>query len=371
MSRRLTYEYIKDFVENQDYKLLSDKDVNYKYNTYIKIQCSKGHTYDVNWNSFQSGNRCRECANDKKRLSYEYIYNYFKEYSCELLSKKYVNNRTPLEYICQCGTHDFITFNDFMIGRRCKNCKYNKKENNYKTKSFSEIKEYIESRGYTLLSNEYINCKIPLLIQCPNKHNPYLVTWNNFYNNKRCPECAKEKRANAKRLDFNGVKDFIINQGYRVLSNTYKNNFTKLILQCPKGHIFKKPYNKFKQGQRCPICYESNGEQIIRNYLVTYNIKFKTQYKFKNLVSDCGVLLRFDFAIFDKNNNLICLIEYQGQQHYEPVEYFGGKEQFQIQQEHDRRKRNYCINNNIKLLEIPYWDFNNVEEILKEQLLRQ
>lgn len=62
------------------------------------------------------------------------------------------------------------------------------------------------------------------------------------------------------------------------------------------------------------------------------------------------------------------LIEFQGIQHYEPVEIFGGEKQFKIQQEHDKRKREYAINNNIKLLEIPYWDFDNVEEILSREL---
>ena len=72
--------------------------------------------------------------------------------------------------------------------------------------------------------------------------------------------------------------------------------------------------------------------------------------------------MSYDFYLEKQN----LLIEFQGIQHYEPVEIFGGEKQFKIQQEHDKRKREYAINNNIKLLEIPYWDFDNVEEILND-----
>ena len=62
------------------------------------------------------------------------------------------------------------------------------------------------------------------------------------------------------------------------------------------------------------------------------------------------------------------LIEFQGKQHYKPVSAYGGEEQFKVQQEHDKRKRQYAKDNNINLLEIAYWDFNNIEEILSREL---
>ena len=58
------------------------------------------------------------------------------------------------------------------------------------------------------------------------------------------------------------------------------------------------------------------------------------------------------------------LIEYNGEQHYEPVEAFGGEKQLEVQHEHDRRKRKYAENNGFQFIEIGYWDFNNIEEIL-------
>ena len=62
------------------------------------------------------------------------------------------------------------------------------------------------------------------------------------------------------------------------------------------------------------------------------------------------------------------LIECQGKQHAQPIEYFGGEKQFKIQQEHDKRKREYAEKNGYKLLEIWYYDFDNIEEILNREL---
>ena len=74
-------------------------------------------------------------------------------------------------------------------------------------------------------------------------------------------------------------------------------------------------------------------------------------------------LLSYDFYLPKYN----LLIEYQGEYHDGSV-HKETKERFERQQEHDRRKREYAERNNIKLLEIWYWDFDNIEEILKEMV---
>ena len=58
----------------------------------------------------------------------------------------------------------------------------------------------------------------------------------------------------------------------------------------------------------------------------------------------------------------------EGGQHEKPIDLFGGEEQFKIQQEHDKRKKEYAKLHNIKLLEIWYYDFDNITEILNKEL---
>ena len=74
----------------------------------------------------------------------------------------------------------------------------------------------------------------------------------------------------------------------------------------------------------------------------------------------------FDFYLPDNN---IC-IEYQGQQHYYPIEHFGGKDRFEEQVQRDLIKKEYCKNNNVILIEIPYWEKDNLECFLWNKLVK-
>ena len=107
----------------------------------------------------------------------------------------------------------------------------------------------------------------------------------------------------------------------------------------------------------CGCKQKSSGELQIKQILIRNNINFKEQYALK----DFNTAAYFDFAIFNKENNLKCLIEFDGKQHYEPVEKFGGAEQFKIQIIRDQRKNNYCKEHNIRLIRIPYTDQSKLD----------
>ena len=98
----------------------------------------------------------------------------------------------------------------------------------------------------------------------------------------------------------------------------------------------------------------SRGEIKIEEVLQDAGLDFEEEYSFPDLVSSSGRPLRFDFAIFDDENNLQFLLEYQGIQHYEPKSKFGGYTGLRKQQYNDMQKREYCQQHNLILIEIPY-----------------
>lgn len=103
-------------------------------------------------------------------------------------------------------------------------------------------------------------------------------------------------------------------------------------------------------------CITSQGELKITTLLTEASIPFKREYTFSDL--KVQELLRFDFAIFDEDeNNLVCLIEYQGKQHFVPYNY-DTPERFERRQQYDQIKREYCKEHNIPLIEIPYTDYD-------------
>lgn len=83
------------------------------------------------------------------------------------------------------------------------------------------------------------------------------------------------------------------------------------------------------------------------------NIKYKVEISFPDLKGSSN-LLRYDFAIYNPNGSIKCLVECQGIQHYEPVKEFGGDIQFEHQVENDKSKLVYANIHNITLVEIPY-----------------
>ena len=101
-------------------------------------------------------------------------------------------------------------------------------------------------------------------------------------------------------------------------------------------------------------CIKSIGEKSIKEYLNKHSILHKTQYHFSDLyLTDPQWMLMFDFALLDKDGNILCLIEYQGKQHYyeQPSNPQFGKQQRDIT---DDMKKEYCFAHNIPLEEIRY-----------------
>ena len=105
----------------------------------------------------------------------------------------------------------------------------------------------------------------------------------------------------------------------------------------------------------------SRAQIKIEDILRDAGLNFKEEYSFSDFVGQNGHALRFDFAVFDDNNELEFLIQYQGIQHYKAKSVFGGASGLRKQQYYDMLKRQYCKKHNIKLILIPYWDEYNID----------
>lgn len=115
-------------------------------------------------------------------------------------------------------------------------------------------------------------------------------------------------------------------------------------------------------------CIHSLGEQKINNILTELNINFISQKAFADLKSDLGRPLFFDFYLPDYN----ILIEYQGEQHYNYNNRgWNTKENFKLIQRRDKLKRQYCVDHNILLIEIPYTDYDKINKKYLQKLLEE
>lgn len=133
------------------------------------------------------------------------------------------------------------------------------------------------------------------------------------------------------------------------------------------GHEWSPIGRSLKYGQGCPACTFSKGEIKIGKILNENKIKFITQKTF----DDCTYKekLRFDFYLPDYN----VLIEYDGEQHFRPVDFASkglawANKVFEHNQIKDKIKNDYCKDNNIRLIRIPYWEFDNIDTILASEI---
>jgi len=270
---------------------------------------------------------------------------------------KYTGIFNKLIIICPIHGEFLQTAKDHMYGNGCQECaKINKFKN--LDKVIEDFKN-VHGNKYDYSKVIYKDSKTPIEIICtihgsffqqPNGHLSY-----------GCQKCSNDK--SRKNLD-KVIKDFrkVHGNKYDYSKVQYENTTTKVEIICPEhGKFFQMPMNH-RNGNGCPKCKNSFGENKIRNYLEENNINYIQEKIFK----DCKFkkVLPFDFYL----PNLNVIIEFDGEQHFKPIKYFGGEKTFKIIQKRDFIKNEYCRKNNIKLIRIPQYYFNNIEEFLEYKL---
>ena len=358
-NQKFTYEEVKEYVESFNYKLLSTEYV--RALNKLLFKCPNGHIFERTFAKFKGNKKCPICQGNHV-WKYEEVKEYIESFNYELLSTK-EEYKTVLDKIkikCDKGHIYNTNFNNFKNNkRRCGVCANNK------TLSYEYVKEYIESFNYKLLSTEYKNANSHLKVQCPEGHE-YDVKFGNFKTGYRCPTCSNKITSERQKYTYNYVKDYIESFDYKLISDTYEGVNEYLEITCPEGHHYEVTFDNFKQGNRCPVCLDkSKGENRIVKYLDDNNIEYIHDRRcFKDLLSCKGVPLRPDFILPEYK----IWIEFDGVQHYKIINYFGGLDKFITLKIHDTFKNIYAKEHGYKMIRIPYWNMNNIEYILNEEL---
>lgn len=264
---------------------------------------------------------------------------------------EYINYSTKITIISKLlNTEHRLSPERIDYGSKCciQNCT---NPNKYIISEFRKV--HGDKYDYSLVKYIGVNEKVKII--CKN-HGVFDQTPNNHKQGNNCQKCVggvsltldkiieKCKKIHENKYDYSLVK--------------YKNYNTKIKIICSIHNIFEQTLGSHIQGKSgCPKCNHSYGEKFIEKFLVENNINFTTQHKFE----DCRYKnpLSFDFYLPKYN---LC-IEYNGIQHYQPTKWFG-VDKFESQVRNDKIKKDYCNDNNIKLLIIPYIEFSRINEIL-------
>ena len=233
-------------------------------------------------------------------------------------------------------------------------------------KKISLAQKICDENGYILLTtiDDYIDTKMDIRFICP-KHGNQTMMFDNLIHGHKCRLCSYEERGNILKYDIEYVKQVVesINGNILLNPNDYKDSCTRnLIIKCSCGNEFITSFSNYSR-YNVNTCYscsckESHGERRIREFLESNNIEFVQEKRFE----DCRDIKPLPFDFYLPNNNLI--IEFDGQHHFEDV-IFGDHK---ITKEHDKIKNKYCESQNIDLLRIPYWEKDNIENIISTKL---
>ena len=282
-----------------------------------------------------------------------------------------------------CGDIVKVAYKDYVSYKfdkySCKHCRQ-KKTSEYNLAQrqdnlYNRALEFCDENGYRLITekSDIRNSGTRVLYECF-KHGIHETKIYTLIDGHGCVDCASESIHEQARKSVDDVyNDFKMYGGVLLNKEGYLGwNYKNLKVVCNEcGDVFITSYCAFMQheGQLCPKCASniSRGEYKIKEYLEEKDIVFYMQFRF----DDCRniIPLPFDFYLPEYN---LC-IEYDGEGHYKPIKR-GAMSDIQAEESlvqiksRDDIKTNYCKNNNINLLRIPYLDFNSIDNILNKQL---
>jgi HNH endonuclease. len=184
-------EEVRRSFEEHGYTLVSPVYINSKSN--LEYVCPNGHRRFINWDSWKHGHRCKACLS----LDINFIKGSFEREGYTLLSDRYINSATKLQYICPIGHRGNMKWNKWQQGHRCCECFSTPKH------SFAYVKNNFEQFGYTLLSTEYVGSKHRLYYVCPLGHKHSMI-WTNWFIGRRCPTCKVLNQSGANHYNWKG-----------------------------------------------------------------------------------------------------------------------------------------------------------------------
>ena len=367
----LSQEKVNENINNKLKELnlsLTDTFIYENSNSKLKLKCNiDGYEWDAIYSSFIKYKiGCKRCDGQVlyEEEVKENINRRLKEIDASLReSYVYIGcEKTRLKLKCNKDEYEWETkYSNFVNNKTgCSKCS---KKVLYKEEIEDNVNERLMEINATLREPYiYENNYSVLKLKCNIDGHKWESRYYNFVNSKKgCAKCAKVFKLTQKEtekkvieqcriMNYNLVEPFI----YLTMATT---TFT---LKCNKcDHTWPVRYNNFINSKSgCPKCSSSKGEQEIEKILKERNIPYATQKTFSDC-KDVGYLL-FDFYLPLKN---MC-IEFDGIQHFESFDFFGGEKKLMETQKRDKIQTQYGINNKIELVRIHYTNLKNIKEIL-------
>lgn len=267
--------------------------------------------------------------------------------------------------VITCEEHgDFLqTPSSHLQGAGCPACANNDKSKLYASNNTQFIVKANKKHNNKYIYDDFVykNSHTKSIITCP-LHGSFYQSPASHLAGSGCIKCSSTYIKDTSCVIENFQK--IHGSLYDYSRVIYEGANKKVNIICSHHGIFRQTPQKHRIGQGCPKCNKSFGERIIASVLDSLNESYETQKTFSDLIHIKP--LSFDFYILRGK----IAIEFDGEQHFRPIKYFGGDERFKQIIARDKIKTNYCKEKGIRLIRIPYWDINNIPSILENHFIK-
>lgn len=253
--------------------------------------------------------------------------------------------------LCECGNKKEVSA-EYLRQSKCPSCGCEATKNRVEKNRVDYIGKKFNRLTITDILWDAKPAKAVCICDCGNKYIGIKADIVNLHT-KSCGCLQSENTSKANTKDWSGK---VSEYGVEFIQQSFMNDSGQWMWQCKCG-ICGKLFNalpaKVNNGHitSCGCRVKSSNEEYIENLLDEIGVEFKPQY----IINDCKNIypLRFDFALLH-NDSLLGLIEYDGRQHFQQVELFGGEQGYLDSKKRDNIKNTYCLSHNIPLLRIPY-----------------
>lgn len=276
--------------------------------------------------------------------------------------EQYINATTKIDILClDCNNVFSATPDNLLHGRGCPVCA--KKRRSLKRRKTHEqfVCEMNEKHPELAVDSLYTTAFDKVRCTCKICNTTFDGIPANMLYGSGCPECGNKKIGQKLTKPFLKFKEDLYNVDPTItIIGEYIKQSSHIRVKCNVcNHEWEPIGSSLLFGFGCPMCANSHGEKRIDKYLHDFHIKHEHQKEYADLRGSRGGLLSYDFYLSDYN----LLIEYQGQYH-DGTAHNQTQDGFERQLLHDKLKKEYASNNNIELMEIWYYDYNQIENIL-------
>lgn len=284
-------------------------------------------------------------------------------------NSEYIKSDTKVKIRCNgCGNEWEIHAYHHFRGRGCKKCGYDTRSNQRTrtNEEFVVLAKSIHGEKFEYLT-EYTLSHSPVKIKCLECNTTFEQVAFSHLSGRGCRKCADKELSKNKCLspeEFEEKCKIVHNDNYSYFGDYRGREYEiKIFCKIHQEYFLQNSGCHISGYRGCLRCaVNSKGEITIKKFLDSRRIEYQSQKRFDGCVLKRR--LAFDFYLPKYN---LC-IEYDGVQHYELVEAFGGQEGFDRCKASDEAKDIFCNDNNIELLRIPYFEFDNIESIIKARI---